>query len=364
MSTKLTRQLLYDLVWSTPMTHLAKKFSISDNGLRKICKKMEIPLPKAGHWEKLRAGKIVIIEKLPNYTGEDEIDLASREKSIITAFGPISDAGILKSEIDNLLNEFLEVPDRLTNPTEFTQEAKRNMETAKGERNLNNGLLYFHRGLSFHVEPNNVARALRFMDALIKLVVARGHLVRYDDNRSQLVFKINTEEFQIAFREKSKRIEVESKNSWDRFKLIPSGIFLLSATGWLRGELIWHDGRLPLEKQLSKILAIMEIKSATIAKERKKLEEQWALRDEEIRKEKEQEELIANEILKVKKLIKDAKRWRIAKDIREYVSAGMTSNDKHSMEDIEWARKKADWIDPTYKVKDGILGSFNHDVIK
>jgi len=34
----LTRKELYDQVWSTPMTKLAKSYNLSDNGLRKICK--------------------------------------------------------------------------------------------------------------------------------------------------------------------------------------------------------------------------------------------------------------------------------------------------------------------------------------
>jgi hypothetical protein len=48
-----TRKQLYELVWSKPMTQLAKEFGLSDNGLRKICKKYDIPLPNMGHWQKL-----------------------------------------------------------------------------------------------------------------------------------------------------------------------------------------------------------------------------------------------------------------------------------------------------------------------
>ncbi len=35
----LTRLELYEKIWSTPMVVLAKEFNLSDNGLRKICKK-------------------------------------------------------------------------------------------------------------------------------------------------------------------------------------------------------------------------------------------------------------------------------------------------------------------------------------
>ena len=40
---ELTRKELYDLVWSEPMTTICKRFGLSDNGLRKRCKSMNIP---------------------------------------------------------------------------------------------------------------------------------------------------------------------------------------------------------------------------------------------------------------------------------------------------------------------------------
>ncbi len=54
-----TRKELYDLVWKEPLLTLSKKYDISDVGLRKVCIRMKIPLPKAGHWQKLRHGKKV-----------------------------------------------------------------------------------------------------------------------------------------------------------------------------------------------------------------------------------------------------------------------------------------------------------------
>ena len=54
-----TRQELYDLVWSTPMRTLAKQFGISDRGLAKICEKLDVPTPPVGYWAKKAAGKKV-----------------------------------------------------------------------------------------------------------------------------------------------------------------------------------------------------------------------------------------------------------------------------------------------------------------
>lgn len=38
-----TRDQLYDLIWSKPITVLAKEFGLSDNDLRKTCKAFNIP---------------------------------------------------------------------------------------------------------------------------------------------------------------------------------------------------------------------------------------------------------------------------------------------------------------------------------
>jgi len=65
MTTRFTRQELYDLVWSEPMRDLAAKFSISDRGLAKACAAADIPVPERGYWNKFHAGKKVTQRPLP-----------------------------------------------------------------------------------------------------------------------------------------------------------------------------------------------------------------------------------------------------------------------------------------------------------
>lgn len=50
MSRAFTRQEFYDLVWSKPMTHLAKDFALSDVALHKVCRKHDVPTPPPGWW--------------------------------------------------------------------------------------------------------------------------------------------------------------------------------------------------------------------------------------------------------------------------------------------------------------------------
>jgi hypothetical protein len=74
-----TRQEFHDLVWSKPMTALAKEFFLSDVALHKICRKHDVPTPPPGWWAKQQAGKKAKVTPLPELkTGiSDRIAIAA-----------------------------------------------------------------------------------------------------------------------------------------------------------------------------------------------------------------------------------------------------------------------------------------------
>jgi hypothetical protein len=47
---KIKRSELYCMVWEEALSKLAPKLGLSDVGLRKICKRYDIPLPSQGYW--------------------------------------------------------------------------------------------------------------------------------------------------------------------------------------------------------------------------------------------------------------------------------------------------------------------------
>jgi hypothetical protein len=61
----LSREDLYELAWSKPISELAKDFGISDVGLAKRCKRLGIPLPGRGYWARVDAGQTPYRPKLP-----------------------------------------------------------------------------------------------------------------------------------------------------------------------------------------------------------------------------------------------------------------------------------------------------------
>lgn len=105
MARVFTREEFYELVWSKPLTHLAKEFAISDVALHKICKKHDIPNPPLGWWAKKAAGKNVTQAPLPKAKSgsADRITIAnadlSREAAALA--GVREHARILASEGDD-----------------------------------------------------------------------------------------------------------------------------------------------------------------------------------------------------------------------------------------------------------------------
>lgn len=53
----ISREELYQKVWSVPASRLAADFGISDVALNKTCKRMGIPRPPRGYWARLAAGQ-------------------------------------------------------------------------------------------------------------------------------------------------------------------------------------------------------------------------------------------------------------------------------------------------------------------
>lgn len=67
-----SREQLYEAVWSKPATHLAAQFGVSDSFLARICKRLRVPRPQPGYWAKLAADKAPPRPALPPIEPGDE----------------------------------------------------------------------------------------------------------------------------------------------------------------------------------------------------------------------------------------------------------------------------------------------------
>lgn len=59
LASRYNRERLYEDVWSEPVVAVAKKYGLSDVGLAKICKRLNIRRPGLSYWAKKAAGKCV-----------------------------------------------------------------------------------------------------------------------------------------------------------------------------------------------------------------------------------------------------------------------------------------------------------------
>ncbi len=256
----LTRKELYDLVWSTPMTSISKKYEISSGRLKGICKKVNVPIPENGYWQKLQYKKPVTIKELPDEILSDkEVVLNVINKNVEIHSSEILIRNRLIKEIEDNHDLPIEVPLKLTNPDRLIVEAKDNMTVDKQYNRDYYGLISTKSGLiRITVAQESIGRALRFMDALIKLLRARGHdLILNQGTTYAVVFG---EEIVICLQEKLRIEYTVNKYNWRNREYHPSGILMFRM--WK--HFWWHqkvcmDGKQLIEFQLPKILANLEL---------------------------------------------------------------------------------------------------------
>ncbi|GAB3534878.1 hypothetical protein GCM10027443_22720 [Pontibacter brevis] len=360
----ITRNELYDMVWAEPMTTLAKRYGLSDNGLRKICIKLQVPLPKAGYWMKVKAGKKVKVTPLPStYKGEQKVKLTVREDG--EAYDPtgLSALARVQRDLEDHHSDLVTVPDKMKRPDPLIVAAKEVFDRGKKERAYN-GLYSCKRSLSIQVSPATAARAFRFMDTLIKALKALGHSVVVEYQSTYAVIK--GERFEIGVREKLTK-HIVKYGTWDNSEYKPSGLLAF----WYKnfGSKEWVDGKKPLEDRLSRILATLQMKGQQKHAERLERERKQAEREERERVYREMEARQEKELASLKHILVEAERWRQAKVMREYadeVERAARANDAYTDQLgqwAEWVRNKADWHDPQVKRHDDLLTEIDWETL-
>jgi len=359
----LTRGQLYDLIWSTPTTTLAKEFGLSDNGLRKICKKHKIPLPYLGYWAKIKHGKLARQVNLPNkFEGKDEIIINPHNEKSETSQKEIPARTQLIMEITTKHKHLLEVPLRLTNPDAMIVKAKDAL-TVKKNQWIDHGLISTSSGfITIKVAPENVARAMRFLDALIKLLKARGYESNANLDSSHLM--IFGEPLEIRLQEKLRFEDlIEGRYNLKTRHYYPTGIFMLKC--WRKSwshQRVWIDGKELIEYQLAKIVAGIELLALKERTERLEREERWRIEKEKKQIEKERYDKEELDGANFQKLLAQSKIWKQSQILNEFIFEleNKASNSGELTEELKnwiiWAKEKADKFNPLNNIGHIISG--------
>ena len=352
---ELTRKELYDIVWSTTLSKLTEQYAYTNDGIKKICKQYEVPMPDGSYWSKLKFNKKFKKEKLnPVFNSVDKIILAIREEGnpINIDNTPLT---IRTKEIESDPKAPLIVPEKLTKPDILIQNTKSYHQSRKNKDFVRNDKLDI---VHIYVEEANYNRALNIMDSFIKLLRHRGHSFRRDRNNYGPKIVAYDVEFSWNIREKTKRIL--SDKIYETATYIPTGILILQIGESFRAK-EWVDGATKLENRLSKVVAKIELDAL---KELEWREECRIHRIQEAEKEKLRKEFQAKrdiELLNTKDLFKLAEYHNKANIIRDYISRienQEPDNNQESTELIEWikwAKDKADWLDPLVNKSDELL---------
>lgn len=348
----LTRDQLYDLVWSKPITALASEFGISYNDLKKICKNHNIPLPYMGYWAKLRHGKLARKVKLPaSFEGKDEIAFEPTLDRPEVQQKEASDKAVLIGEIETKFQQFLHVPERLTNPDILIV----NVKNALADKNVwsNHGLIAASSGfVNITCAPENVSRALRFMDTLTKLLKARGHDINNVKDSSHVI--VFGEPLIIQLQEKLRyEYTIEGKYNWKTRHEYPTGIFMLRCwRTFYWHQKVWMDGKVLIENQLAKIVAGIESLAIKERDERLLDEERWKVEKEKQRIEKERHDREVLDAANFQKLLAQSQVWKQSQILNDFIAeiekkliASMELTDVKK-EWLRWAKLKAENFNP------------------
>jgi len=325
-----------------------------------MCKRLNIPLPENGYWQKIRYGKQVKIEKLPdNFKGQNEIILNEKGSDVENTDSPVIKQRRLIEEIEKNKNLTLRVPERLTNPNGLIInskqyfEAVKHFDRSKGWDNYPTRLNVLNIDVSFEKLP----RALRIMNTVIKLIKASNHEVKIKYNKTYAI--IEGEEIEFRIREK-KRATL-AKDHWGSTQYEHTGeLAFIIGDNWKNKE-VKDDSVELLESKLSIILAKLELEGLRWKELHEEADRQRKLREERERIERELKERKENESRAFKKLFSQATRLHHANILRDYVQTVeakvvKTGNISDEMQNwIVWAKQKIEWYDPLINREDPLL---------
>ena len=381
-SLKLTRQQLYDQVWSTPMRTLAQQYGLSDVGLAKVCKKHDIPRPPVGYWAKLQHGKPVEQPPLPDSSSDGAIEISNPGDR------QASESAEADSTVQQLAAEEkkkdakIEIADSLRGAHKLVSQANQDFQGVKaGETGLvdpGDGAV-----LDIHVAKASQHRALRIMDALLKALEDRGYSVSPGptvrlldaDVRFGIVEQLDTKE------EEPDEHDLDGHYTFghSRFnrKKVASGRFELrlhdEESYWrLHCRKAWRDTKTKrLENELNKFVSGLmtfaaksrEREEEHRLREEKRLEEERR-RQEEAQRRAELCERYKAEKARVDRLMQEANNWRKSQDLRDFIDAmkrrhlerhGTIDADTDFARWLEWAYEQADRLDPLTSSPPSIL---------
>lgn len=400
MEIRFERVALYDEVWSTPLTKLGEKYGMSDNGIRKVCKAMDIPLPSAGHWAKVEAGQQVTKAELPADAKQTtfisrpppppKLEFKREEDAIW-----LSDRLAFEAQPENRIvfeehptrwhRELIPIRNAYKTADKERQQMLRERE-AQGRRrskstdsgpnwsallwyDLDSGLLLrTHRASYLKVSFLTYERALAIVNALFIAAQKRGCDVGVDnqDGRFQIGLEGAAIYFAIRERQDTELIPKSEASSFSKqIKKVPTGrLALIMGRYSFEAYTLTDKESAKIEARLDEVFFRL-YKIVVAAREQAREEEvkskQQAIQRaawEVLTRQREQEaKAKAEEAKRQEVLITEAIAWQQAEQIRAYVAAVVARDEAKTAEVTAWA----EWALLVADEKDPVVGRLAKD---
>jgi hypothetical protein len=353
---RLTREELYKKVWAAPMRAVGQEIGLSASAVANVCRKHNIPLPAVGHWTKIEVGhKITPPPLVPELNDNEAMHIYIRDR-----LSP------------GLAAVAAELPPRVTIPKALSHALALKTEKllVSGKEN-DRKLLVPKVGTTSHlfVSRAQLTRALRVMNALFVALEERGHVVSWPEKEDEHLFvSVEGESVVISLREgldgeKHALTPAEQKHSWmaPKWDYKLTGRLRLSidnlpyASEPVRGS--WADGKVQiLENCLGDFVVGVKVASAAIKKHRIENEE-WARRREIERKQREEQERLAQEHKrKVEFMTELMENWETAERVRAFLRAMTECASQLELPDEkEEVRQVLDWVNGYVESLDPLL---------
>jgi hypothetical protein len=372
---KLTREELYQMVWSKPVTKWSKEFGLSDVGFAKICKKMKVPLPGRGYWAMVQKGLKLSrpILKPIHDSKLSVVEIRKRTLDVVKSKTIDEDDPLVIFE--KLPENKIVVPERLHSPhplVKTTEAFLKSRDVDKYGRIMNHRLSC----LNVHVSKALLPRTMRIMNTIIKELEKREmKIFMKERGYPNTILSIKGEELEICIEEPSEKVEHQKTKSelenakryaslyaHTTYDYKPSGKLRLFITTYSRGLIrkSWHDSESKkIEDRLNEIFigfikVADEIKQERLTREKKEKERLERTRlYEEIQRQKAEEEK------RINVLLRQVNSWSQSDAVKNFINHvktgaiekyGTIEEESDLGKWLTWANLQAQRLDPTSKL--------------
>ncbi len=360
-----SRTELYEEVWTESILALSEKWDLPETVIRRLCVNMNVPLPPVGHWQKIKFGK-------PTDRAVLEKDSRCQERFSLNYEVNLAKASLKSIALDRIKEiekkGKLVVAARLTNPHKMIEVAKNKLEAK--DIHTDNGMMKFWRGIiDIKVTKQTLPRALRIMDAIVKVLEERGHKIALENDETFAV--IMGQEIQIALREKTIKQKKKSQGSSYEYSIaVPTGQLIFKMEAILISTKEWVDNKNVLEDQIPEIIARLEMAGEYRHQQQVAREGRHEIQRKEEQLKKDYSALQEKDLINFKTMLAKSDRWHRAENLRHYIKEVETKSSGTNFETtdlhdwLKWAKEKADWFDPFIEASDELLSEIDRETLE